>query len=304
MSEIEANKSAITFEDAPERPMSFSEIEEWVRQTFEKNYERLRLDGGHALNPDVKNIALEQVLAYYRKLTEIAESVTDTEVRLTLPEQVTPAGRKYTIEGVVDIVRDDDLTIMYDIKTHDADYVRKHVDAYEKQLNVYAFIWQQLRGEPLDQTAIIATAFPDRVRDALRSGNEPVIKRELSMWNPLVEIELNQEKVATTIEEFGAIVDLIESKNFAPPRVEILTADVGATRQKFGTRICRNCDARFSCAPFRNFVIATNARTGLDFARYFADFGSDDDRAARISVTLASEPPDINHTDTVQFISS
>ena len=281
----------VPFEAAPDKPMSFAEIEEWVRETFEKNYERLRLDGGHALNPDVKNIALEQVLAYYRKLTEIAESVTDTEVRLTLPEQVTPAGRKYTIEGVVDIVRDDELTVMYDIKTHDADYVRNHADAYEKQLNVYAFIWQQLRGEPLDQTAIIATAFPERVRDAMRSGNDAVIEREMSLWNPLVDIPLDHEKVNGTIEEFGAVVDLIESKNFAPPRVEILTAEVGATRQKFGTRICRNCDARFSCQPFRNFVIATNARTGLDFARYFADFGSDEDRAARISITLDVAPP-------------
>lgn len=280
------------FEDT-DKIMSFSEIEDWIRETFERNYERLRLDGGHALNPDVKSVALEQILAYYRKLTEIAESVTDTEVRLTLPEQVTPEGRRYTIEGVVDIVRDDERTVMYDIKTHDADYVRKHVDAYEKQLNVYAFIWQNLRGQPLDQTAIIATAFPERVRDAMRSGNEAVIERELAAWNPLVDIPLDHEKVEETILGFGEVVDQIEAKNFRPPRVEVLISEFGNTRQKFGTRICRNCDARFSCAPFRNFVIATNARTGLDFARYFADFGSDDDRAARVSVTLdAQSPPD------------
>lgn len=276
--------------DAPDKLMSFAEIEDWVRETFERNYERLRLDGGHALNPDVKQVAFEQILAYYRKLTEIAESVTDTEVRLTLPEQITPEGRRYTIEGMVDIVRDDDRTIMYDIKTHDADYVRKHVDAYEKQLNVYAFIWQNLRGQPLDQTAIIATAFPERVRDAMRSGNEAVTMRELAAWDPLVDIPLDHEKVEETILGFGEIVDQIEAKNFRPPRVEVLISEFGNTRQKFGTRICRNCDARFSCQPFRNFVIATNARTGLDFARYFADFGSDDDRAARVSVTLEAQP--------------
>jgi hypothetical protein len=303
MNEVEANE-AFDFRSVPvddsDKLMSFEEIEQWVRETFEQNYERLRLDGGHALNPDVKNIALEQVLAYYRKLTEIAESVTDTEVRLTLPEQITPQGRKYTIEGVVDIVRDDERTIMYDIKTHDADYVRKHIDAYEKQLNVYAFIWQRLRGQSLDQTAIIATAFPERVRDALRSGNEAVIARELNAWDPLIEIPLDGEKVDETILGFGEIVDQIESKNFRPPRVEILISEFGNTKQKFGTRICRNCDARFSCAPFRNFVIATNARTGLDFARYFADFGSDDDRAARISITLdVQSPPDVEMPEAV-----
>lgn len=278
-------------QDAPDKTMSPEEIEDWIRETFERNYERLRLDGGHALNPDVKQVALEQILAYYKKLTDIAESVTDTEVRLTLPEQITPEGRRYTIEGVVDIVRDDDKTIMYDIKTHDADYVRKHIDAYEKQLNVYAFIWQNLRGQALDQTAIIATAFPERVRDALRSGNDAVIEREMTAWDPLVDIPLDHEKVDETIQGFGEIVDNIEAKNFKPPRVEVLISEFGNTRQKFGTRICRNCDARFSCTPFRNFVIATNARTGLDFARYFADFGSDDDRAARVSVTLEVQPP-------------
>lgn len=278
-------------QNAPDKTMSPEEIEDWIRETFERNYERLRLDGGHALNPDVKQVALEQILAYYKKLTDIAESVTDTEVRLTLPEQITPEGRRYTIEGVVDIVRDDDKTIMYDIKTHDADYVRKHIDAYEKQLNVYAFIWQNLRGQALDQTAIIATAFPERVRDALRSGNDAVIEREMTAWDPLVDIPLDHEKVDETIQGFGEIVDNIEAKNFKPPRVEVLISEFGNTRQKFGTRICRNCDARFSCTPFRNFVIATNARTGLDFARYFADFGSDDDRAARVSVTLEVQPP-------------
>jgi len=285
------NNEDLINQDAPDKTMSPEEIEDWVRETFERNYERLRLDGGHALNPDVKQVALEQILAYYKKLTDIAESVTDTEVRLTLPEQITPEGRRYTIEGVVDIVRDDDKTIMYDIKTHDADYVRKHIDAYEKQLNVYAFIWQNLRGQELDQTAIIATAFPERVRDALRSGNEAVIKREMTAWDPLVDIPLDHEKVDETILGFGEIVDNIEAKNFKPPRVEVLISEFGNTRQKFGTRICRNCDARFSCTPFRNFVIATNARTGLDFARYFADFGSDDDRAARVSVTLDAAPP-------------
>lgn len=287
-------------QNAPDKTMSPEEIEDWIRETFERNYERLRLDGGHALNPDVKQVALEQILAYYKKLTDIAESVTDTEVRLTLPEQITPEGRRYTIEGVVDIVRDDDKTIMYDIKTHDADYVRKHIDAYEKQLNVYAFIWQNLRGQALDQTAIIATAFPERVRDALRSGNDAVIEREMTAWDPLVDIPLDHEKVDETIQGFGEIVDNIEAKNFKPPRVEVLISEFGNTRQKFGTRICRNCDARFSCTPFRNFVIATNARTGLDFARYFADFGSDDDRAARVSVTLEAQPaPEVADADNI-----
>ncbi len=61
------------------------EMENFIRQVFEQNYEELRLDSGHAISPDVKQTALNQVLLYWRILREIAENVTDTEVRLSLP---------------------------------------------------------------------------------------------------------------------------------------------------------------------------------------------------------------------------
>lgn len=113
----------------------------------------------------------------------------------------------------------------------------------------------------------------------------------MELWNPLVEIPLNQEKVQDTIDGFSATVDAIESKKFKPPKVETLLEKVGTTRQKFGTRVCRNCDARFSCTSYRNFVISTNTRTGLDFKTYFTDFGSDDEKAETVSLSLEVAPP-------------
>jgi hypothetical protein len=65
-------------------------------------------------------------LRYWQKLKHVAEKVTDTEVRLVLPHQQTPQNRRFNIEGVVDILRDEGRTIMYDIKTHDVDYVREN----------------------------------------------------------------------------------------------------------------------------------------------------------------------------------
>ena len=122
-------------------------MESLLRQMFKENYATLKLESGHAMSPYITEIAFQQVLRYWQRLRDVAERVTDTEVRLTLPEQKTPAGRKYAIEGVVDIVREDERTIMYDIKTHDAEYVRANINEYEKQLNVYAHIWHGLRGE-------------------------------------------------------------------------------------------------------------------------------------------------------------
>src|SRR5258708_23409812 len=91
---------------------------------FDANYETLKLEAGYALTPYIAEIGFQQVLRYWQKLRSVAERVTDTEVKLTLPEQRTAEGRKYVIEGVVDIIRDDERTIMYDIKTHEAIFMQ------------------------------------------------------------------------------------------------------------------------------------------------------------------------------------
>jgi hypothetical protein len=287
MSEREPSQSFL-----PTAEVTDAEIEERIRQNFEQNYERLRLDGGHALTPFAKSLALQQVLLYWRKMRAVATRVTDTEVKLTLPLQTTPGGRKFTIEGVVDIVREDDHTVMYDIKTHDPDYVRANVDLYEKQLNVYAHIWQRLRGQPLDETAIIATAFPVVVREALREGNPARIERALNEWDPLIDIPLDQVSVNETIADFGATVDAIEEKRFKPPSVETLREKVLNSKQIFATRYCGNCDARFSCSSFRNYAMAAGGQAGFQFSPYFNAQESDADRSERIAVTLESAPLD------------
>src|SRR5271157_3627574 len=99
------------------------EVEQKIRESFEANYEQLREESGHSLSPDVREAALQEVLLYWRKLHELAEKITETEVRLNLPNQNTPQGRKFGIEGVVDIVREHDRTTMYDINTHDLELI-------------------------------------------------------------------------------------------------------------------------------------------------------------------------------------
>lgn len=273
-------------------PETDAEIETFLRDAFEENYETLKLEGGQALTPYAREMAFEQVLKYWQKLREIAEKVTDTEVKLTLPEQTTAQGRKYAIEGIVDIVREDERTIMYDIKTHDADYVRANKELYDKQLNVYAYIWQSLRGQPLDETAIIATAFPNTLREAMGRKDERLIEREMERWNPLVEIPLEQRNVAETIDEFGAVVDLIEDKVFAPPPVSRLQEKVSGTGSIFARQVCRNCDARYSCTSYRNYAaVASGSRIEFKFSQFFGDLGSDAERTERIAVNLEFAPP-------------
>jgi hypothetical protein len=231
------------------------EIETYLRQVFEQNYEELRLDSGHAISPDVKQTALNQVLLYWRVLREVAENVTDTEVRLSLPNRETPRGRDYTIEGVVDILRNNERTVMYDIKTHNADYVRANIDLYEQQLNVYAHIWKELRKQRLDEMAVIATDYPEAVRDALAGGNEQELAYHLSQWQPMVTVDLDPRRLEETVREFGEVVDAIEDGRFVPPPLKKLQEQMpGMRKVKFGTHVCRNCDARFSCVSFRQYA--------------------------------------------------
>ncbi|MCX7754803.1 MAG: PD-(D/E)XK nuclease family protein [Anaerolineales bacterium] len=250
----------------------FADVEDFIRQRFEENFQQLTLESGHTLTADVKETALQQVLLYWRKLRHVAERVTDTEVRLSLPNQTSPQGREFTIEGVVDIVRADDQTVMYDIKTHDADYVRANLELYKQQLNVYAHIWQELRGEPLDGMAVIATDFPHAVKDALANPDPLALPAALEAWQPLVPIEYDPAHKDRTLYAFGETVDKIESGEFAPPPLERLNETIpGAlTHERFGTRICRQCDARFSCASYRQYARGSR-QVGERRMTYFTD---------------------------------
>jgi hypothetical protein len=264
------------------------EIELFLKETFENNYRTLRLEGGHGLTPDIKDYAYQQVLRYWQKLKKVAENVSDTEVPLVLPNQRTPKNRHYNIEGVVDILRELGRTVMYDIKTHDGDYVRENRDLYEKQLNVYAHIWQELRGQPIDEAAVIATSFPERLEKAIKAGDPDEINKALEEWDPVIPMPINKEHVKDTIADFGKVVDAIEDKTFAPASAEVLRRKEGGSL--FATRVCRNCDARFSCSSYRTYAASSRARKEARFTELFAVDEQERLNRAAINIDEAPQP--------------
>ena len=272
------------------------EMEEWIEEQYEMNYERLRLEGGHALSPEVKRQGFLQTLFYFRKMREVAETVTETEVKLTLPEQTSPKGNKFTIEGVVDIIREKNTTTMYDIKTHDADYVNANKEDYIDQLNVYTHIWQNLRNERLDGTAVIATQFPRTLKKAIDDGDDDKIERELEKWEPVIFIPFSQEKVEDTINKFACVVDMIENREFQPPSIEKLKERIKGTKQRFATRVCRNCDARFSCDAYREYSQTTQSFSG-GFLDYISDLGNTDEVENNTNTNAFITPPPIDIED-------
>lgn len=269
--------------------------EDQLREMFNQNFERLRLENGHSLAPAVREAAWDQVRFYWRKLRSVAESVTDTEVKLNLPNQHTPKGRNFCLEGIVDIVREADKVTMYDLKTHDLEFVHANLDLYRDQLNVYAHIWRNLRGERLDETAVIATPVPDIVNAAIRSNDPDRVEAALSQWNPIVPIAFESGNVKNTIAEFAKVVDQIEDQEFRPPPLSELTKREGS-QGTFATRVCRNCDLRFSCSSYRDYARRYKDRGWRRFADFY-DLETDEaDAAARFTAT-ASEGGEVADID-------
>ena len=207
-------------------------------------------------------------------------------MRLTLPDQKTPDGRNFTIEGIVDIVREEEEVWMYDIKTHDPFYVNANKYLYEKQLNVYAYIWENLRGNALDHTAVISTVIPDALKEADLVNDAARILIELEKWQPVIEIPYNEGNVIDTVHDFALVVDQIEQHCFTPPAVEVLDSNMQGTKSKFATKVCRNCDARFSCSSFREYATKLQKGSTMNFKKYYEDFGSDAEQEEFINASI------------------
>lgn len=274
--------------DAPK-----NDEERTLMESFEANYERLREQSGRSLAPFVKEAARLQVLLYFRRLQDLAAQVDETEIHLVLPEQRSPEGRTYSLEGVVDIVHDDDRTTLYDLKTYlDADSANDHVEPHYRQLNVYAHIWNGLRGRPLDAIAVIATRPTRNLARALRNADAGRIEATVAAWNPILDVPVNASVVDDVIRDFGATVDAIENRCFTSPPLATLKAPARPEgRSAFAQDICINCDARFGCTSYRQFVKSqAPGKAELALREANADFGGDAEREDWRDSGLTQQP--------------
>jgi hypothetical protein len=95
----------------------------------------------------------------------------------------------------------------------------------------------------------------------------------------VVPIKIDGTQVAEEIREFGAVVDAIEGKQFGPPGVTRLRQrDSG--NKTFGSRVCRSCDAWFSCSSYRKFAKAPRRRNAVAFLPFYESLASEEERQA------------------------
>jgi hypothetical protein len=241
-----------------------TEFERRLRDRFEENYEYLRgLSGGHLVTESVKDAAFLQVLYYLRRNRELIGRITHSEVKLNLPERRTPRSRyRYSIEGAVDIVGEEDGIWMYDIKTTDRKSVLDHLDLYRGQLSVYAYIWTKLHGDNLKGIAVVTTALPDELKDAINAHNPGRIERLLKQWDPVVPLVYSEKSIENFIDDFGSVVEDIEDGRFS--------ASHGRHGSAFVVEVCLNCDARYSCDTYRAY------RAELDGTKSASDPADDE----------------------------
>ncbi|MCF0216662.1 MAG: PD-(D/E)XK nuclease family protein [Fibrobacteraceae bacterium] len=241
------------------------EIASKIDEYFEDNYQFLKQSGGHTIDRGMLKKALNQVRCYYKKNRELMDRITDSEIKLTLPQQITPQEKiPYSIEGVVDIVEEGEKVLLYDLKTHDPERIRENLTPYRAQLFVYAHIWKNLQKHRLDDTAIIATPIPKALDEALEkmeNGDASYrrnFEKEMEKWEPIIPLGYDENEVADMIEQFGAVVEKIENRKFNPPTVSRLKEKQPGATSAFGTHVCRNCDVRFSCASYRQYVMESS----------------------------------------------
>lgn len=230
-------------------PEPSDKLLQFLEDAFERNLTRLEAEGAPRMPADVRRRAWEEVVLYWTKLRTLAERVTNAEVPVVLPLQQSPEGRTFSLMGVVDLIEEDDVVWMYDLKTQDAAAIRRDPEMYREQLGVYAHLLSQLIGKPIQGAEIIATNPPDSLHEAFNSGDATRLRQEIEQWEPLIPVDLSELTVQNVLDKFGCVVDAIEQHKFSPPPVTTLEK-MADNRRDMAHYVCMHCDARFSCRSF------------------------------------------------------
>jgi len=161
----------------------------------------------------VKEIALEQILRYYKRNNGNWSHIREAEVDVSLVKD------DYILKGSIDLIEGKDNTVeIVDFKSEKKPDVnttkgREKIDRYRRQLEVYAHIVEERTGLKVSKTHLYYTSE--------ESGN------------PYVTFVKDNKAIAKTIDTFDKVVKRIEVKDFSIP-------DRPA-------KLCEACDMRFYC---------------------------------------------------------
>lgn len=182
-----------------------------IKIWFDTNYEAISKSQHAYLGKPQLEVALEQVVRYAEKQSQNWKKVQDAEVEIGLVKT------DYILLGVVDLIEGNQKTVeIVDFKSEkkpDIFNESEKLEAYKKQLQIYAYLIEQKTGKKVSKMHLYYTAEKNGI--------------------PTISFEHRKENIEETIKEFDKIVHKIECKDF---------------RQKSKSqKICDNCDMRFFC---------------------------------------------------------
>ena len=192
-----------------EQKLSEAQIASW----FDTNYIYLTKRERVYLAPVIKDVALEQVLRYYRRHDGDWSRVKAAEVDVSLVKD------GYILKGSIDLIRGEDSTVeVIDFKSEKKPDVnlpkdRDKIDRYRRQLEVYAHIIEERTGLRVSKTHLYYTS------------------EELG--SPYISFDKNPKSIEKTIATFGDVVQRIEQKDF------------GIAERP--AKICKDCDMKSYC---------------------------------------------------------
>ena len=263
------------------------DIEQFIRQASRRT-STTRAESGHALSPEVKNAAFQQVLHYWRRLHDLAERITDTEVRLNLPNARRRAGSSASRAWWTSSARRNGRRCTTSRPTTRSSSARTGtLPGPAQHLRAHLV---QARGAAPGQTAVISTHLPAAVKDAISGGDAETIADEMGRWEPVIPIRFDADNVETTIQDLGKVVNRIEGGKCSSASVARLRKRDG--ERTFGDRVCGSCDVR-NRARLREYADAPRGRIPPGSRRNYAPL-ADDAESARAwrEAALPEEGPE------------
>ncbi|MCD8215826.1 MAG: ATP-dependent helicase [Clostridiales bacterium] len=185
--------------------------EENITQWFNSNYVSLVKSEHTYLAEPQKNAALNQVLRYADRQSDKWDTIKQAEVDVTLVQP------DYIIEGKIDLVKGKGNTVeLVDFKSErkpDIEKMRKRLEHYRRQLQLYAYLIEQRTGQKVSRMHLYYT------------GEENS--------NPMITFPYTKSAIEGTVAAFDDTVHKILRKEYS--------------HCSENPKTCMNCDFRFYC---------------------------------------------------------